>query len=92
MDHPANAAAPSPQPYLVKDTDLGSCAVLSQAVETAGGQRAHIPGPDRRRMTVDSRQRTVDNINCQQTVEPGPLFPGTRAPAVPGHEKSARPF
>ena len=24
--------------------------------------------------------------------KPGPLFPGTKAPAVPGHEKSARPF
>ena len=47
-EHHTLPASTSPQPYLVKDTDLCSRAVLSQAVETASGQRAHIPGPDSR--------------------------------------------
>ena len=33
-----------------------------------------------------------DVLARREALEPGPLFPGTRAPAVPGHEKYARPF
>ena len=45
-----------------------------------------------RRGGVQQKEEGATSARKKDTSEPGPLFPGTRAPAVPGHEKSARPF